>query len=208
MWERSSAFVRKAGVYILAAAIVIWFLLNMPWGVDDQRDSWFGHTGATISHVLEPAGFGNWEASGALVSGFVAKETVVSTMSEIYVGGTEDDGKEFPSTPAEVGDIFEGGVRAVRDSIKAIPELVPGVLATAPSEETELQAALKPVFSQRAAVAFLVFVLLYVPCVASLAAFRQEFGWRWAGFAAVYYTAVAWVVAVVVYQGAGLLGVG
>jgi ferrous iron transport protein B len=208
MWERSSAFVRKAGVYIFAAAIVIWFLLNMPWGVDDQRDSWFGHTGAAIGHVLEPAGFGNWEASGALVSGFVAKETVVSTMSEVYVGGTEDDGKQFPSTPEEVGDIFEGGARAVRDSIKAMPELVPGVSNTGSDEETELQAALKPVFSERAAVAFMVFVLLYVPCVAALAAFRQEFGWSWAGFAAIYYTAVAWVAAVVVYQGAGLLGLG
>jgi ferrous iron transport protein B len=208
MWERSSAFVRKAGVYIFAAAIVIWFLLNMPWGVDDQRDSWFGHTGAAIGHVLEPAGFGNWEASGALVSGFVAKETVVSTMSQIYVGGADDDEKEFPSTPEEVGDIFEGGARAVGDSIKTVPELVPGVFNMGSEEETELQAALKPVFSERAAVAFMVFVLLYVPCVAALAAFRQEFGWRWAGFAAVYYTTVAWVAAVVVYQGAGLLGLG
>jgi len=209
MWERSSAFIRKAGVYIFAAAVVVWFLLNMPWGVDDQRDSWFGHTGATISHVFEPTGFGDWESSGALVTGLVAKEVVVSSMSEIYVGGAGEEGeKEYPSTPEEIGDIFEGGARAVRDSVKRLPALVPGVFQTAPDEETELQAALKPVFSERAAVAFLVFVLLYVPCVATLAAFGQEFGWRWAGFAAAYYTAVAWVAAFVVYQGAGLLGLG
>ena len=210
MWERSSAFIRKAGVYIFAAAVVIWFLLNMPWGVDDQRDSWFGHAGSTIGHVFEPIGFGDWEASGALVTGFIAKEVVVSTMSEIYVGGAEDgeEKEEFPSTPQEIGDIFEGGARAVRDSVRNIPALVPGAFETAPGEESELQAALKPVFSERAAVAFLIFVLLYVPCVAALAAFGHEFGWRWAGFAAVFYTAVAWVAAFVVYQGAGLLGLG
>ena len=208
MWERSSAFLRKAGVYIFSAAVLIWFLLNLPWGVDDQRDSWFGHTGAAIGHVLEPAGFGNWEASGALITGFVAKEAVVSTMSQIYIGGAEEEGEGFPSFPHEVGDVFEGGARALRDSVKNVPALVPGVFETAPEEETELQAALRPVFSQRAAGAFLVFVLLYVPCVASLAAFRQEFGYRWAGFAAAYYTAVAWVASVVVYQGAGLLGLG
>jgi ferrous iron transport protein B len=209
MWERSSAFVRKAGVYILAAAVIIWFLLNTPWGVDDPRDSWFGHTGAAVGHVFEPTGFGDWETSGSLISGLVAKEVVVSTMSEIYVGGAEDEKEEeFPSFPQEVGDIFEGGARAVRDSARNVPALVPGAFQATPEEETELQAALAPVFSERAAIAFIVFVLLYVPCVASLAAFRQEFGWRWAGFAAVYYTVVAWVAAVVVYQGAGLLNVG
>lgn len=209
MWERSSAFVRKAGVYIFAAAVVIWFLLNMPWGVDDQRDSWFGHTSAAVGHVLEPTGFGDWEASGSLITGLIAKEVVVSTMSEIYVGGAEDEEEEeFPSFPQEVGDIFEGGARAVRDSTRNIPALVPGALEATPEEETELQAALAPVFSERAAIAFIVFVLLYVPCVASLSAFRQEFGWRWAGFAAVYYTVVAWLAAVVLYQGAGLLNLG
>lgn len=207
MWERSSAFIRKAGVYILAAAVVIWFLLNLPWGVDNQRDSYFGNASAAIAPVLKPIGFGEWEATGSLITGFVAKEVVVSTMSEIYVGGAEEE-EEFPSFGQEVGDIFEGGGRAVRDSAKNVPALVPGAFETAPEEETELQATLKPVFSERAAIAFLVFVLLYVPCVAALAAFRQEFGWRWTGFAAVYYTALAWVAAFITYQGAGLLGLG
>ncbi len=206
MWERSSAFVRKAGTYIFAAAVVIWFLLNTPWGVDEQKDSAFGRVGQTVSPAFAPAGFGEWEATGALISGLVAKEVVVSTMSEIYVGGDEEE--ETASVGAEVRDTAKGFGLAIRDSLKALGSVVPGVFKAAPQEETDLQSALKPVFSERAAIAFIVFVLLYMPCVAALAAFRQEFGWGWAGFAALYLTSVAWIAAVVVYQGAGILGLG
>ncbi len=207
MWERSSAFVRKAGTYIFAAAVVIWVLLNVPWGVDDQRESAFGEVSNAVSPVFAPAGFGEWEASGALVSGFIAKEVVVSTMSEIYVGGAEE--KEEGGTPsvgAEIRDTAKGFGTAVRDSGKALGSIIPGVFKTGPGEETELQAALQPVFSGPAAMAFLVFVLLYIPCVAAMSAFAQEFGWRWAAFAAIYLTGMAWVASVVVYQGARVFG--
>jgi ferrous iron transport protein B len=209
MWERSSAFVRKAGTYIFAAAVVIWFLLSLPWGVEDQRESAFGETGHAISPIFAPAGFGEWQAAGSLITGLIAKEVVVSTMSEIYVGGDEEgEEEEAPAVSTELRDTAKGFGVAIRDSFKELGSLIPGVFETAPEEETELQGALKPVFSERAAIAFIVFVLLYIPCVAAMAAFGQEFGWRWAAFAGLYLTGVAWVAAVVVYQGARLFGLG
>jgi ferrous iron transport protein B len=71
-----------------------------------------------------------------------------------------------------------------------------------------LTAGLQSLFTPLTAYAFLIFVLLYVPCVAALAAIRREIGAKWAAFAAVYTTIVAWVAAFVVYQGGMLLGFG
>src|SRR5512139_1407219 len=86
MWENTREFVRKAGTTILFASIVMWILLNLPWGVENQRDSCFGKFSGAIAPVFAPLGFGNWETGGALVSGFMAKEIVVSSMSQIYLG--------------------------------------------------------------------------------------------------------------------------
>jgi ferrous iron transport protein B len=69
-----------------------------------------------------------------------------------------------------------------------------------------LSATLRETFTPLAALAFLVFVLLYVPCVATLAAIRSEYGGRWALLAAVYQTTTAWLLALLVYQGGRLLG--
>jgi ferrous iron transport protein B len=64
MWENTREFVRKAGTTILSASIVMWFLLNLPWGVVDQRDSFFGKFSGAIAPVFAPLGFGNWETGG------------------------------------------------------------------------------------------------------------------------------------------------
>jgi ferrous iron transport protein B len=214
MWQHTREFVKKAGTVILVVSIVLWFLLNLPWGVNDQRDSVFGQASAAISPIFEPLGFGGWESSGALVSGFVAKEVVVSTLSQIYVGGAEQG--EEPVEPTTFGEDLAGmamGLGAATiDAGKTLLSLIPGLDLNGSGESTEedtvLSAALRQNISPLAALAFLVFVLLYVPCVATLSAIRHEFGGRWAIVSAVYQTVVAWVAAFVVYQGGRLLGLG
>ena len=89
--------------------------------------------------------------------------------------------------------------------------IIPGVNlvdAESASEDTALSLALRESFTPLSAVALLVFVLLYVPCVATLGAIKHEFGTSWAVTSAVYQTAVAWIVAFIVYQGGLLLGLG
>jgi ferrous iron transport protein B len=83
--------------------------------------------------------------------------------------------------------------------------LTPGITlfteqAGDPAEEPALVRALQSHFTPASALAFLVFVLLYVPCAATLAALRHEFGLRWAAFSAAYQTGLAWLIAVVVFQ--------
>ncbi len=211
MWENTREFVRKAGTTILSASIIMWILLNLPWGVVNQRDSYFGKFSSAISPVFVPLGFGNWETGGALVSGFMAKEIVVSTMSQIYLGDAEVAAAEPTTFVEDVASIGSGFVEAIISSSKILLSILPGVDLVGPaaqSEDTSLGLALRDHFSTLGALSLLVFVLLYVPCVATLGAIKHEFGLSWAVTSAIYQTVVAWIFSFLVYQGGLLLGFG
>ncbi len=91
MWERGSLFIKKAGTIILAAAIVIWLLGNLPPGVEENSlQSIIGIIGSYISPIFAPLGFGNWESSVAILFGTVAKEVIISTFGTIF--GVGDQG--------------------------------------------------------------------------------------------------------------------
>lgn len=211
MWENTREFVRKAGTMILSASVVMWLLLNLPWGVADRRDSYFGRVSAAISPVFAPLGFGSWETGGALVSGFMAKEIVVSAMSQIYLGDQTAQPVEPTAFKEDLAVIGWGFLDAGVRSGKILLSIIPGVNLAGEKtegEDTALSLALRDRFTPLGATAFLVFVLLYVPCVATLGAIKHEFGASWAAASAVYQTVVAWLFAFVVYQGGLLLGLG
>ena len=211
MWERTYAFVRKAWTIILAASVIIWFLMSIPWGVENKADSLFGKVSTGIAPVFAPAGYGDWQAAGALVTGFVAKEVVISTMSEIYAGDGEEEEEEMPTFIEDVRAIFVSFGIATVDTVKMTISLIPGVDLMGEEEEEEetgLVNALRGAFEPLSAVSFMVFVLLYVPCMVAIAALRQEFGTKWMLFSAGYLMVLAWVVSVIVYQGGRLLGLG
>jgi ferrous iron transport protein B len=134
-------------------------------------------------------------------------------MSQVYLGGA---GKTVPATPPALGQellgIAGGFVTAAVDAGRILLSILPGVdLSPAggqAGEDTLLSLALRGHFTALSALALLVFVLLYVPCVATLGAIRHEFGGGWAVASAVYQTGVAWAAAFVVYQGGRLLGFG
>jgi len=211
MWERSSVFVRKAATIIMAVSVILWFLMNIPWGVENPGDSLFGKASAAIAPILAPAGFGDWEAAGSLVTGFVAKEVVVGTMSQIYVGEAEEEEAEEPTTFfQDLGEIVVGFWNATVDTVKATISLIPGVDLMGEEEEEEedtaLIEALQKSFTPLQAVAFNVFVLLYIPCMVAVAAQRHEYGNKWTLFNAVYLTALGWVVSTLIFQIGRLMG--
>lgn len=201
-WEKSKEFVYKAGTVILSVSVVLWVLLNLPWGVETPRESYFGRASAAAAPIFAPAGFGTWEASGSLVTGFIAKEVVVSTMSQLFVGEATGHGAEeseeaevAPTFGEDLGEIIGGFFFATVD-------------ADAEPEDLALSSALRGTFTPLAALAFLVFVLVYTPCVATLGAIRGEYGWKWLWVSAGYQFALAWTLAVVIYQGGRFLGWG
>ena len=211
MWENTSGFIRKAGTTILLVSVVMWFLLNLPWGVTNKQESLFGKFSTAIAPLFAPLGFDNWETGGALVSGFMAKEIIVSSMNQIYVG----DGNTAPSEPVTLREglvsITSGFVNATVSSAKILLSIIPGVDLVgnqAQTENTALSSALQQHFTTLSAISLLVFVLLYVPCVATLTAIKHEFGTSWAVTSAIYQTVVAWMIAFMIYQGGLMLGFG
>jgi len=213
-WEKGKHFLIKAGTYILAVSILVWFLLNLPWGVEHKKDSYLGKMGQVIAPALEPIGFGNWEAASSLISGLIAKEIVVGTMSEIYVQ-KKDEKKEQPALTDDLKEMGTSFANAVKDSASNVISTF-GIASMSSEESTEekeerspLRDVIKNKFTPLSAYAFITFVLLYMPCVVVAIAMRQEFGtWKWFGIAFAYQMALAWVVAFAIYQGGRLLGLG
>ena len=205
-------FIEGAGTIILVASIMVWVLLHIPFGVASLEESAFGRASTAIAPIFEPAGFGTWQASASLMSGLVAKEVVVSSMSEIYLGSpleTLDPDPQFAEQLTGIGTGFatatlEAG-REVLETLTPGIRLFPASLAGS-SNETALGNVLTRVFTPTAGLAFLVYVLLYTPCIATLSVLRSEFGGRWALFSAIYQSALAWAAASLVYQIGSLLG--
>jgi ferrous iron transport protein B len=213
-WEKGKHFLVKAGTYILAVTVVVWFLLHLPWGVESRKDSYLGHAGQAVAPALAPLGFGTWEAASSLITGVIAKEIVVGTMGEIYAQRPGEKAEKPGEAPTFLHDLREIGTsfgKAVRESFSNVASRIGSSSLSAEEKEERkpLEAVIQRTFTPLSAYAFMVFVLLYVPCMVVAAAMRQEFGsWRWFGVMVAYQSALAWIAAFVVYQGGRLLGLG
>jgi len=219
--HRTWAFIEGAGKMILVASIAVWLLLAIPvtggtFGATDVKDSAFGSVAGVVAPAMGPLGLGEWEQTGALMSGFVAKEVVVSTMSQLY-GGSETVTE--PPVSGLAGDLAEIGSGFLDASVGTL-RAIPGVVGldftqiedeTAPAVDERIRASFESSgggHGAASALAFMVFVLLYTPCVSAVAAFRQEFGTRWMFVSVLGQLGIAWVVSFGVFQGARMLGLG
>jgi ferrous iron transport protein B len=212
-WEKGKHFLVKAGTYILAVSVIVWFLLNLPWGVESKKDSYLGKAGQVVAPALAPLGFGTWEAASSLITGVIAKEIVVGTMAEIYAPRKEE-AKATTEPPTLREDLKEIGTsfgKAVKESVSNVVSTF-GISSLSTEEEPErssLKDVIQKTFTPLSGYAFMIFVLLYMPCVVVAIAMRQEFGsWKWFGVAFAYQTVLAWGGAFLVFQGGTLLGLG
>jgi ferrous iron transport protein B len=223
MWERTSGFVRKAWSLIMATSVVIWLLLAIPvsgggaFAATDVENSAFATVSGAISPLFRPAGFGNWRTGGALVTGFVAKEVVVGTLSQVYAVEGEEETAEPTTFFEDVGEILTSFVGATVDMLKSLPLIVGIDLFEGEEEEdlTDLMLAVRDDFETTsnghgalAALAYMLFVLIYTPCMVAVAAERQELGAKWTWVSVIGQLVLAWLIAVVVFQGGMLLGLG
>ena len=156
LWEKAKDFLSRAFTVILLATVIIWFLQSFDYKINfttDSSQSLLAYIGRGISVIFRPLGFEDWRVTTALVSGFTAKEAVVSTLA--VLSGTNADG-----------------------------------LAT----------ALPSIFTPLSAISFLVFTLLYTPCIAAVSTIRKEFKSFWATLGIVgVQCAVAYVCALAVF---------
>ena len=204
-WEKGKQYLHKMAGIILVASIIIWFLGYFPHHdryatpAEQQENSYIGMIGKAIEPVLEPLGF-DWKMGVGIISGVAAKELVVSTMGVLYSGEQE----RFPSAAGDSGTASAGTVSS--QSADATAPVTAGAETETVSGDTMLQNALARTTTPAAALAFMVFVLLYFPCIATFVAIKNESGgWKWAVISAVYTIVLAWIVAFIVYRTALLL---
>lgn len=158
IWDKAKDFITRAFTVIFIATIIIWFLqtfdlhLNV---VSDSHNSMLAMIGGWIAPIFAPLGFGDWRVSTALITGFTAKESVVSTMTVLMGGSTQ---------------------------------------------------LLTTLFTPFTAIVFLVFTLLYTPCVAAISAVKRELGGKWAVAVVFLQCFVAWIVAFAVYLAGTAMG--
>jgi len=221
--EHTAGFLHKCSTIIVAMSILLWFATAIPVGGDgafaqtDIEHSLFSHAAKLAAPAFRPLGFGSWEATGALFTGFVAKEVVVSTMAQIYAVAPSEDQTEPTGFVQDAADIGAGFVSAAVDTLRALPLIIGLDLRDQDSQtqQTDLMVAIRAGFQRisgghgaLAALAFMVFVLVYTPCMAAISAERQEFGSRVMWASIIGQTGLAWLLAAVVFQGGLLLGLG
>ena len=198
MWDKCAQYLKKMGGMILIASVIVWFLSYYPRtdataGTETHyANSYLGRLGKGCEPVFSPLGF-NWKASVALLSGLPAKEIVVSTLGVLYSEGAV-------TTPAE-GEII-GGADGTTEIVVAESAAKEPAESAGDEETASLSQRLLASgdFSTASALAFLVFILLYVPCIATVVAIGSEAGWKWAAASVVYNTAMAWLVAWIAYR--------
>ncbi len=227
MWSKAVHYLRKISGIILAASVIIWALGYYPYGsayndtlnqqtelilerynlqvenetepsrideinalmaaelseletrlyMERQEKSLIGGLGKFIEPVMHPLGF-DWKMSISLLSGLAAKEIVVSTLGVLYQAGDTTDNENVALAVKLQNQTYVTGEKAGQK-----------------------------VFTPLIALSFMLFVLLYFPCIGVLAAIIKESGhWKWGVFTVIYTTAIAWVVAFIVFQAGSLLG--
>lgn len=188
-WEKGKQYLKKMGGIILVSTIIVWALGYFPHNEalteqQQQEQSYIGRIGQTVEPVFELQGF-SWKMDVGLLAGVGAKEIVASTMGVLY------------ANDESLADDSEAGQGESR--YEQLHTLMVGDVAQlhglAPSDgRVEAVATLT-------AFCFLLFVLLYFPCLATIAAIKGETGsWKWALFAAAYTTLTAWVVSALVFR--------
>ena len=188
-WEKGKQYLKKMGGIILVASIIVWALGYFPHTDDpsvsnqqQQEQSYIGRVGRAVEPVFRPMGF-NWKLDVGLLAGVGAKEIVASTMGVLY--SNDDSFKDDSNFSSESGKYMKLHEQITQDVAQ---------LHGISYEKAQPIATLT-------AFCFLLFVLLYFPCIATIAAIKGETGsWGWALFAAGYTTALAWVVSAVVFQ--------
>lgn len=196
-WLRTHSFLRDAAGPILGAVLLVWFLHQVPAG--KPENSLYAGVSRALTVPLAPLGINDWRLAGALMPGFIAKEVVVGTLGVSFLG----------EEPVPACGLWEGLQQlgfglgtALKETALAVPKLVGVPRAELPPDEspTGLSAAIGRACDSAGALAYLVFLLLYTPCVATVAAVRSEFGNRWAIFSVVWQISGAWLAAWIVYQ--------
>lgn len=216
-WFRLRSFIFRAGKTIVVVVIALSFLnsisTDFSFGNEDSEDSVLSVIGRSITPAFAPLGIekDNWPATVGLFTGMFAKEAIVGTLDALYSESSadEDDGSP-PDLIAAAGDAFS----SIGSELFALSSSLTDPLGISIGDVSDLDAVadeqeietttlsnMAALFSGPfAAFCYLVFILLYAPCVAVLGAINKEAGWHWTLLVFGWSTGLAYITATVIYQ--------
>ncbi|MCF2639986.1 ferrous iron transport protein B [Fusobacterium varium] len=213
-WLRVFDYIKRAGTVILGIMMILWALTYFP-NNGDSNSSYIAKFGHTFAPIMKPTGFGDrWETVAAIPPSIAAKEVVVGFLAQALPLAEEAEAEEEVAETTFGEDLMEqvkGFGGAVKDSVVGMLSLdVEGLFTTPDAEEIEEEgrgivqatANLWPNddLAPLRAYSFMVFILLVVPCVATLGAIKHEFGWRYLGFVVSIMLVVPYVASTLVFQ--------
>ncbi|WP_297595872.1 ferrous iron transport protein B [uncultured Cetobacterium sp.] len=210
--SRTGSYLKKATTIIMGMLMILWALTYFP-NDGDTSNSYMAKFGKTFQGVLKPTGFADrWETVAAIPPSLAAKEIVVGFMAQVLVGDNadvEEDTEQTTFVEDTKDQIVSLGV-AVKDSVLAVVSLdVKGLFSVPEASEIEEEgsgvvAATKMLWTDELAplraYSFMVYILLVVPCVVTLGAIKQEFGYKFTGFIVTLLLVVPYIVSTLVFQ--------
>jgi len=213
VWQRTYGFVTGAGKTIVVVVCLLNFLNSIgtdgSFGHQDSEKSILSRSAQVVMPILAPMGIKeeNWQAGVGIITGIFAKEVLVATFNSLYSPKNTDDQSE-PS----IVDSWHEATASIKENLLGIaPDDPLGIdvgdlsdLATVAKEQhvelTTYQVMQAAFVGQLGAFSYLLFILLYTPCVAAMGAIKNEVGSRWAGFAAIWSFLLAYLMATLCFQ--------
>ncbi|WP_281951771.1 ferrous iron transport protein B [Nitrosophilus kaiyonis] len=199
MWPRLKDFIVRAGTVIVAASMILWAIINLPPSSTPQT-SYLAQISKKITPIFKPVGFGeHWEPVAALIPGTLAKEVVIGSLGTIY-------GVESTQKPIAKGEVLNDLIDQIKSLYNAFLESIKNLFSievtTLKTEKqpSNLQQKIKNQFTPLGAYSYLVFVLLYIPCVSTMAAIKNEFGWGLMIFEILFLPIIAYIVSFMIYN--------
>jgi ferrous iron transport protein B len=217
-WDRVRLFVKEAGQVIVVMVLALNVLNSIgtdgSFGNENTEHSLLSETARTLTPAFAPLGIqeDNWPAVVGVFSGILAKEVVVGTLDSLYTRVAEQESGPMDEAPFDLWQSLSDAAATVPQNLAELSDalLDPLGISLVSEQDADAQGVNQAVFGamqarfdgQAGAFAYLLFVLLYFPCVATIGAIRRETGSGWAAFVATWTTGIAYLTATIFYQAA------
>ncbi|NAZ30493.1 MAG: ferrous iron transport protein B [Caldimicrobium sp.] len=202
VWLHLKSFLFRAGTIIFAISVVIWLLLNLPLGEKNLENTYAARVGKAVSYIFAPLGLDDWRIGTSLIPAFLAREAIISTLGVIVEEEKEEKVEHFDwkSKAQEQGRRF---VEAFKKGLISLINPYPTVFSNEDKEDEEKQTIkekIKGLFQPPQALSFLVFILVYMSCMATLATIWKEAGKSYALLYFFYSLFLAYILSTLTYQ--------
>ncbi|MDN5380258.1 ferrous iron transport protein B [Thermodesulfobacterium sp.] len=191
-------FLYRAGTVIFGVSVLVWLLLNLPIGEKNIENTYAAKLGKALSYVLSPVGLGDWRISTSLVSGFLAREAILSNLG-VIVSEEKEDGLEKIDPKEKAKEEFFKLGEALKQSFTSLFSFFPASFSVE-EEEGSLKEKIKGLMNFKQALSLLVFVLIYNSCAATVITMAREGNVKFALGFLVYSFVLAWVLAFLAFR--------